>query len=881
LGLTVLGVLVAIGLQAQPQQPVPLPPIPTSLGTMPGVNDLTARGEMPDVLVMNDGRRVTTSAQWARRRDELKRLLSYYAVGLVPPAPGNVTGTVLTSRSLGNGAISYQLVHLAFGPGKTLGFDVAVFVPAGARRPVPTVIFPSFGLTPGGTPLPTMLRVPEQGKGLDALALPLGDPSVRIAAAAIAAGAGTQVPPVLLDQAGNPEQAARTYADLFRRGYALVTYHYQDTGEDTIRRNDDGSWAFRNTRFFPAYPGYDWGLLGAWAWGISRVADYLEAQPFADRTKLVAVGHSRIGKAVLVAGAFDERLAVVAPAGSGAGGTGAYRFNGAAYGAREGLDDMMRKYPNWFSPHLREFAGHVYRLPFDQHWFMALAAPRAFISLEGTGDENCLASAVSQTRDGAMPAYALLKLEGRLGVNYAPHRHALTTEDWTALLDFADQQLRGLKVDRRFDQFPAAPAPGSDVAGVSAPPGHQFSLDVRDAGARGDGTTKDTRAIQSALDRVAAAGGGEVVVPAGTYVSGSLVLKSNTTLRLEKDATLRGSPDLEDYPQTKVRWEGRWVDGRRALVSAQDAEHIAIVGPGHIAGHPVVGTRRMPNRAVLIETVNCRDVRLEDFSAEHTDMWSIHPVYCENVVARRLTIRSTGGDGIDVDSCRHVVIDSCDIDTGDDAIAIKSGRGMEGYRLARPTEDVLISNCRLGDSRFAVIGIGSETSGGIRNVRIEHVTFTHAKTYAVYIKSRPGRGANIEEIVGRDLDVSNAEGFLRFNLTNSGLQDPEPVPGDEGIPRTRNFRFEDVRIKGGTLVDGAPVPPEQPLDGLALIRISGTAEKGLTLANVRNADLQDITVTGVIGPLLSISNVTGKGLEKLGPVTAPGRSAAGRSSGSR
>lgn len=135
----------------------------------------------------------------------------------------------------------------------------------------------------------------------------------------------------------------------------------------------------------------------------------------------------------------------------------------------------------------------------------------------------------------------------------------------------------------------------------------------------------------------------------------------------------------------------------------------------------------MPTRAVLIETVNCRDVRLEDFSTEQADMWSIHLVYCENVVARRLTIRSTGGDGIDVDSCRHVVIDQCDIDTGDDAIAIKSGRGMEGYQLAKPTEDVLISNCTLGDSRFAAIGIGSETSGGIRNVRIEHVTVTHAK----------------------------------------------------------------------------------------------------------------------------------------------------------
>jgi polygalacturonase len=344
------------------------------------------------------------------------------------------------------------------------------------------------------------------------------------------------------------------------------------------------------------------------------------------------------------------------------------------------------------------------------------------------------------------------------------------------------------------------------------------------------------------------------------------VLKSNTTLRLEKGATLRGSPDLDDYPATKVRWEGRWVDGRRALLSAQDARHIAIVGPGHLEGHAVVGTRRMPNRAVLIETLNCDDVRLEDFTATHLDMWSIHPVYTDHFVARRLRIRTNGGDGIDVDSCRHVVIDSCDIDTGDDAIAIKSGRGMEGHQIARVTEDVLITHCTLGDSRFAAIGIGSETSGGIRNVRIEHVKVTHARTYAVYIKSRPGRGAFIEDISGRDIEVANAEGFLRFNLTNSGLQDPEPVPGDAGIPRTKNFRFEDVRMTGGTVVDGAPVPAEKPLDGLVLAGIRGTADKGITLANVTNADLRDVTVSVAGGPALATDRVTGRGLEHAVPL---------------
>ena len=429
------------------------------MGSMPGVAGLPVRPEMPDVLTFENGRRVTTAAEWKRRREEMKRILAYYATGLMPPGPGNVRGRDVKWGLVLGGSVRYRLVHLSFGAGLQYGFDVALFVPAGVTGRVPTVIFPTFGPTPGGTPLPTMVRPPEQGKGLDALAIPLGDQTAR--AAAIAAGAAVPAPSAAPAAPGppssDPETAAAAHAELFRRGYALAIYHYQDTGEDTIGRNADGSWAFRSTRYYPAYPDFDWGLAAGWAWGISRCIDYLETQPFADRTKFIAVGHSRIGKAVLVAGAFEERLAVVAPAGSGAGGTGAYRFNGERGGGREGLADMMRKYPNWFSPHLYQFAAQVDTLPFDQHWLMALAAPRAFISLEGTDDQNCVSNAVKQAIAGAKRAYDLLGASQRLGVHYAAHRHALTDEDWAALLDFSDQQLLGKTVTRRFDQFPETP----------------------------------------------------------------------------------------------------------------------------------------------------------------------------------------------------------------------------------------------------------------------------------------------------------------------------------------------------------------------------------------------------------------------------------------
>lgn len=412
----------------------------------------------------------------------------------------------------------------------------------------------------------------------------------------------------------------------------------------------------------------------------------------------------------------------------------------------------------------------------------------------------------------------------------------------------------------------------------SAPRRTPLTLNVRDFGAKGDGVTKDTAALQQAIDRCWVLGGGEVVAPAGNYLTGALALRSNTLLRLEKDAVILGSPELADYPVSQVRWEGKWIPGHLGLIYALDAEHTGVAGPGRIVANKAVGGR--PNRQnplrhpAMIEPIGCRDVRFEDFTAEQQGiMWCLHSCNSETVVYQNLTIRSvTGnGDGIDIDSCRHVRIEGCDISTGDDCIAIKSGRGAEAYALLNTTEDVLIRDCKFADSIFACIGIGSETSGGIRNVRIEHCKFTKARTYAIYIKSRPGRGAFIEDIAADDLDVAGmAGGFVRLNILNSGLQDQDPVPGDEGIPTTRNFKFTNVRVQDcPVLVDGTGIHPNKPLDGFTLANVTGTAAKGILLANVRNASIRNIKVTGIAGPLIGIHNVTGKGLEGAAKIEGP------------
>ena len=230
-----------------------------------------------------------------------------------------------------------------------------------------------------------------------------------------------------------------------------MLFNPNDCAEDTTLRNLDGSWAFRNTRFFPAYPGYDWGILAGWAWGASRVADYLEQDKAIDAGKLIITGASRNGKAAMIAAAFDDRL-MGAPVVTGGGGVGAYRFAGPR--RSETLDIMELKYPNWFSPHLHQFRGQREKLPFDQHWFLALSAPRPFIALEGDTDTISLPEAVRQSMLGARPAYALFGAETRLGVNYARHGHAFTADDWTAMLDFFDKHLRGKPITRSFDRFP-------------------------------------------------------------------------------------------------------------------------------------------------------------------------------------------------------------------------------------------------------------------------------------------------------------------------------------------------------------------------------------------------------------------------------------------
>ncbi len=453
---------------------IPIPPIRTAMPDMPGVDQLPNRPEMPDVMTLANGHKVKTLKQWQERREEMKRVLEYYAVGLAPPPPGNVKGVEVSSQMLMGGKVKYRLVHLTFGPQQSLSLDIGIFTPA-EGGPFAALISPS-GTPPGATPLPHLAQGANQGRNEDVL-LVVGPaaadasrgpgPGPGSAPAGPGNPAGANAPRMRAFGPRTAEQIAESNPAI-AHGFAFVMFNNNDCGEDTTLRLADGSWAYRTTRFFPAYPNYDWGLLRAWAWGASRIVDYLVTDPAIDKDKLIITGVSRTGKAALIAGAFDERFAMVAPVASSGGGTPAYRFSGSVpdRGGKEGLTEMVRKYPNWFSPHLHQFWGQPDKLPFDEHWLIALAAPRPLISLEGDHDQNVNANGVYQSIVAARPAYAFFHATDKLGVSWADRPHGMVQGDWDALLAFADKFLLGKPVTRTFDQYPpgvgTSKGPGSE-----------------------------------------------------------------------------------------------------------------------------------------------------------------------------------------------------------------------------------------------------------------------------------------------------------------------------------------------------------------------------------------------------------------------------------
>jgi hypothetical protein len=234
--------------------------------------------------------------------------------------------------------------------------------------------------------------------------------------------------------------------EIVKRGYIVADYDRTDLDPD--KNNIVGSAQ-------AAYPDYDWATLAVWAWGGMRVIDYLMTLEVVDGGKIAFTGHSRGGKTALLAGALDERIALVVPNGSGCGGAGCYRFEGQKCESLERITDPKR-FAYWFHPRFRDFADKETKLPFDQHFLKALVAPRALISVDALGDLWANPYGTQQSHRGAMPVFEFLGAEHKLGIHFRTGGHAQSQDDWRTLVDFADKVFFGKTPDsgKRFDKLP-------------------------------------------------------------------------------------------------------------------------------------------------------------------------------------------------------------------------------------------------------------------------------------------------------------------------------------------------------------------------------------------------------------------------------------------
>ena len=237
-------------------------------------------------------------------------------------------------------------------------------------------------------------------------------------------------------------------AEVVRRGYILADFNRTELAPDNKN--------YRESGVYQAYPDVDGGALAAWAWGYQRCVDFLVTLDYVHKDKIAITGHSRGGKATLLAGATDPRIALTAPNNSGCGGAGSYKLQAPK---SEDIKAITKNFPFWFAPSFTSFIDKTDRLPFDQHEVKALCAPRALLETEALGDLWANPQGSRQTYAATKEVYTFLGAPDKLAIVYREGGHAHNADDWNVLLDFADRVFSGKKTDRNFDANPFPDAP--------------------------------------------------------------------------------------------------------------------------------------------------------------------------------------------------------------------------------------------------------------------------------------------------------------------------------------------------------------------------------------------------------------------------------------
>ncbi|KAI9449248.1 hypothetical protein F5148DRAFT_1291713 [Russula earlei] len=369
---------------------------------------------------------------------------------------------------------------------------------------------------------------------------------------------------------------------------------------------------------------------------------------------------------------------------------------------------------------------------------------------------------------------------------------------------------------------------------------------ITDYGAISDTTTINTLAIQKAIDACTAAGGGVVVIPKGNYLSGAIFLKQNVSLRVDKDGVLKGSVNPDDYPAIDTRWEGEERKWSACLVNADGLHGIRLYGEGTIDGSGEVWTKRgwkgLPyGKPRLIGIQNCKDITIEALQLHNQASWCLFVLYSKNVKADKLHITADhnipSSDGMDFDSDNGIHVTGCFIDVNDDCISIKSGKDEDGLRVNRPSENILIENCVFGYGHGGV-AMGSETSGGIRNVLVQNCTMEAENWAPIRFKTQPSRSGVVENITYKNIKLINTRKAVEFNMAWRMVN---PRPAAKVLPVVRNIQLINISGTVKTVGDMHGLPGS-PIDGVKFTNCELTAGKGLVMEEVVNIDTTGLKV---------------------------------------
>lgn len=417
---------------------------------------------------------------------------------------------------------------------------------------------------------------------------------------------------------------------------------------------------------------------------------------------------------------------------------------------------------------------------------------------------------------------------------------------------------------------------------------------ILDFGAISDGITNNTETFTRAISRCSQEGGGKVLVPAGKYLTGPISLEDNVNLHLEKDSEILFSNNLEDYPLVHTSYEGTELMNFSPLIYAYKKKDIAITGEGVLngqgsienwwpwSGKDVYGWKEgdpkqhtsleklkagMSEKGVpvekrifgkgeflrptFIEPFECENVLIQGIKIINAPFWVIHPMKSTNITVDGVTVESHGpnNDGCDPEYSKNVIIKNCTFNTGDDCIAIKSGRNEDGRRVGIASENIVVQNCKMIDGHGGVV-IGSEISAGVRNVFVEDCQMDSPNLdRAIRIKTNSKRGGTVENVYVRNLDVGQVkEAVLKINLFYGiyGVQE------GEFIPEVKNIHLESIRVKNG---------------GKYGILAKGYAEKPIKNVTFKDVIIEKVDSTYSLDNVIEINfintQINGKQMESI------------------